>query len=99
MSDADYLPLEAVPYFVRLLTLYNKSLQELIEMFHAQKNEAAFAKLLDHLVSDFDYYQESYVYWQKQAQAPAEHNHLKALEPLLAEAKQLIAEAIALARH
>lgn len=99
MHDDNYLPLEAAPHFIRLLILFNKSLQELLDMFHAQENEMAFARLLDHLVNDFDYYQETYTHWQKTAGTSAERDSLNALEPLMQEAKDLIAEAVALIKH
>lgn len=99
LKDKDYLPMDAVPYFIRLVTLYNKSLEELSELFATQKNELAFAKLLHHLVDDFEYYEGTYEHWKSEAKTDADHCSLEVLKPLLAESKKLLASAIALVKH
>ena len=98
-NKADLLPIGAIPYFIRLISLYNKSLEELIDLYHTTQNEMAFSKLLDHLVDDFDYYQASFVHWQKEAKTEADHVSLEALKPLLEESKRLISKAAGIVQH
>lgn len=54
-NDAELLSIDTMPYFIKLISLYNKSVEDLTAIFRVQKDEAAFSKLLDYLVNDFEY--------------------------------------------
>lgn len=97
--DKDLLPLEAAPYFVKLLSVYNQGLEDLIGVFKVQQNEKAFTKVLDYFVSDYEYYQANFEYWQKEAKTEGDRVSLEILRPLLEESGHLIAKAIGLIGH
>lgn len=98
-NETEFLSIETIPYFIKLVTLYNKSLEELMNLYHSGDNEAAFSQLLDHLVDDFNYYQASFEHWQGEAKNEADRARLEALAPLLEEAKKLISQAARLIQH
>ena len=98
-DDTDFLPLEASPYFVKLVSFFNRSLEDAVETFQTEKNEAAFTKVLDYFVNDFDYYQANYQYWQQEAKTDIDRMRLEVLKPLLEESAQLINRAAGLIRH
>ncbi len=98
-QDKDFLPLDAAPYFVKLLAVYNQGLGDLIGVFKIQKNEEAFTKVLDYFVNDYEYYQANFAHWEQEAKTEADRLSLEVLRPMLVEAGHLIAKAINLIGH
>lgn len=93
------MPLSALPYFLRISMTFCHAINESIEVYKNDQDQQAFAKILDHLSSDLNYYLHVYQTWEQDPMAQMHKQDLERLYHYLNEAKKLLSSGVALIHH